>query len=77
MHMAVVRLLLNNRRNLHILKGTMARKVLINKRNEAYRVEIDYPTKNGSRRMKVFGKKEIIVSGGTIVHNCRIYCLPL
>lgn len=57
---------LKNRPNLHVLKGTLARKVLINKRNEAYGVEIEYPTKNGFRRMNVFAKKEVIVSGGAI-----------
>lgn len=51
------------RPNLHIIKHAYVNKILLNDKNEAYGVELEYKRKY---KMKAFTKKEVIVSAGAI-----------
>lgn len=52
-----------NRPNLHVIKHGFVTKILIDKKNVARGVELVY---NGKHLMKVYAKKEVIISAGTI-----------
>lgn len=52
-----------DRPNLHVLKYAFVNKILMNKNNEARGVELTY---KGKHKMRVYSKKEVIVSAGTI-----------
>lgn len=52
-----------NRPNLHVIKQAYVNKILLNDNNEAYGVELEY---KGQYKLKVYSKKEVIVSAGAI-----------
>lgn len=52
-----------DRPNFHVLKHAFVNKILINKNNEIRGVELTY---QGKYKMRVYSKKEVIVSAGTI-----------
>ncbi|KAI5651962.1 GMC oxidoreductase domain-containing protein [Phthorimaea operculella] len=51
-----------NRKNLKVIKNSLVSKVLINKKGQAYGVEVD----QGGKKFKVYAKQEVILSAGAI-----------
>lgn len=54
---------IRNRSNLHVIKHAYVNRILLNDNNEAYGVEFEY---KGKYKMKVYTKKEVILSAGAI-----------
>lgn len=53
-----------NRKNLHVIKHALVKKILIDENNNAYGVKFSY---KGEYKFKVFARKEIIISAGSFM----------